>query len=315
MLFNLELAKKHFFKWLKGIIFLTLVSSVFYATKEIWGDFGYYMGKVDVSSFLLISFLFILNQTINGYMIKQYISVFEVKLDFVEWFGLVWVQSFGNLLPMSAGLLSNAAYLKVKRQVGTSKFISYVIGDTVVKFLVLGSISIVIIVYEFLIGGEFQKTVLVFTFLILFVGLLAVFFPSLKSNNKIFNWFVKIQLGWLDIKKNKQVLAFSFLSQIAALFLIGLQTYIVFNLLGVNLPFSLVLLITIFTSIIRIASIFPGNLGLRESISGYFTLAFNLTFSIGVLASMIQRVVTMFWIFLFGITFSIYFFKKSKLIN
>ena len=147
-----------------------------------------------------------------------------------------------------------------------------------------------------------------------FLGVsLVTFFVKFKtkSPSKIIQFIQQTQTGWINIRQNRQILWNSTLFHIISLVLIALQFKIAFIELDIDINFFIIILLTIFTNIIKIASLLPGNLGIRESISGFVTASYNISFGVGLLASIITRVVSMFWIFLFGFI-AISFFSKEK---
>lgn len=283
-----------------------LVGLIVLFTVDQWAGFGQKIKQISPDAIIYISLLFICSQIINGYMLKVYIQVFGIKLLFKEWFGLISLQSFGNYLPLSAGLASNIAYLKVQKKLPVSDYISYVGGDTVLKFLTFGIIGILVSLFYLVSGSEVDFRILIIFCGLVIIALIIIWvkIPKQAPQYKILKLLLSIHNGWEQIKSNKAVVIKSISAHTLMLAIIGLQFRIIFDQLGYEVGFLPIILLTILTNVIRVASIFPGNLGLRESVSGIITELFGLSFSLGVFGSIVGRVISMFWIFLFGIIYS-----------
>ncbi len=268
--------------------------------------------NIGLLSILWISMLFVASQLLNGYMLKIFMNLFEIRLSFAEWFGLINVQSFGNYLPLSGGLISNMVYLKAKKKLPVSKYVSYLAGDTVVKLLVFGIIGMVML----LVLSVFNSLIFITLLSFILFALVCILFPQskIKSNNRFINWIFQIHKGWDSIKTNRKVVIKCVLIHISILIIISLQFYIIFNELGYDVAITHIFILTIMTNVIRLASIFPGNLGLREAIAGSVINLFGFPFSLGLVAAIIGRGISMFWIFLFGIIFSFILTGEKKIL-
>lgn len=298
------------FKLFKFLAVFSALTLIIFITKDEWLTLGEKLQSISLKSIILISVLFIFSQFLNGFMLKIYLKVFGVYLSLWEGFGLISVQSFGNYLPLSAGLASNGLYLKKKKNLDFSKFVSYIAGDTVLKFLTYGFIGIILLIYRLIVADEFQTIIFAVLSTMLIFSFIAIFLRDIKSNLKYIKWFLEVQSGWKEIKSNKKIIISIVLFHILMLILISLQFYIALVDIGEVIGLIPIVFLTILTNVIRIASLFPGNLGLRESISGYVTQSFNFSFALGLVAALITRAVSMFWIFLLGFVFSFYFMKR-----
>jgi uncharacterized protein (TIRG00374 family) len=304
--------------WGKYILYaaiILLIFSIIYLNKEHLSEFKK-IKNISILSILYISILFIVGQVVNGYRLKIFIEVFGVKLNFIEWFGLICIQSFGNYLPFNAGILSNVTYLKVKKKVPISKYVSFFAGDTVIKLLVFGIIGTLLLLWITLTTNKVNYMLFLVLFSFIFFGVICIFLPMTKkvSNNRFINWLIKIHRGWDQIKKSRSVLVKSVITHIILLMLITMQFSIIFNELGNNINIFYIFILTIMTNVIRFISIIPGNLGLRESIAGSVTKLFGYSFSIGIMAALIGRIISMFWIFLLGIIFSFVLTGREKVL-
>ena len=264
------------------------------------------ISEFSVSSLIIISILFILVQFIFGFQLKNILSAFYIKTTFKEWFGLIAVQSMGNYLPFSGGTLSNIAYLKVHKKLPVSNYLGYLAGDTILKITIYGVVGIVILLGNWILFNQFNATLLLIIGIFFIFGLLSVILPGVRfiPENKVIRWIISLHEGWLIIRNNTKVLIICILTHILTLILISFQYYFIFKELNFQFNLYSIFILTIITNLVRVASLFPGNIGLRESVSGIVLQLFGFSFGIGVLASLMGRIISMFWIFLFGGIFS-----------
>ena len=249
-----------------NIVILILLLLIVYLNRDKLSEFRK-IQDISILSIFYISLLFILGQFINAYRLKIFIEVFQVKLGFWESFGLICIQSFGNYLPLSAGIASNMAYLKVKKKVPVSKYVSYLAGETIIKILVFGVLGLLQLLWISIMIHNVSFMLFLILFAFILFSLICIFLPIRKkySKNKFINWFIQIHKGWEEIKNRRSVIVKSMLSHIFILILITIQYSIIFREISYSINIFYIFILTIMTNVIRIASIFPGNLGLRES--------------------------------------------------
>ena len=260
-----------------------------------------------------LSITFIVFQILQGYLLKLFTNIFYVKLNFLTSFGLICMQSFGNYLPLNAGVIYNAGYLKTQKNLPVTKFVSLMASSTMLMILAYGFIGTVILLFHFFSSGNISISMIVILLLFIIAGLIFLFVPitSFKKKNRIVKWIDSIQSGWKMIRKNKVILVKITIIHTITLILLSVRFLLIFRDLNIDIGITGIIILTIMTTVLRFNSIFPGNLGLRESVAGGVSKSFGFSFNIGLLAGIIDRIVAMFWIFLLGIIFSFVLLKKK----
>lgn len=291
---------------------IALIAAILFFTRNQWSEFKT-IEQVRPSTLFSLSVCFISAQIFAGLVLKNLVAVFSVRLTFQEWFGLIWVRSLGNYLPLSAGLTANAAYLKMERDLPVSKFASLVAGNMVLSALTGGLLGATLSIWRFVVTGQLQVVLLVLFIAVVALSLAVIFAPvgHITNKGRIAEWIRSVHTGWEMIRSRKRLLISIISLHFSILTLIAVQNRLLFNIINYDLDWSAIMILTVVTNIIRFASLFPGNLGLREAVAGGVTQAFGFSFSAGFLASAIGRVVSMFWIILFGTLF-IFLFMHPK---
>ncbi len=212
----------------------------------------------------------------EGLFIKTALNIFEKRIKVKESFFLATVSRIGNyLLPMRAGAVFRATYLKKKYEFPYSNFLSTFYGYYVIFFLTNSVISIVILLSKYLINGELFFPLILFFSLVL-IGMLILIFVRLPIKKiiektdgiveKTFLFVDKFVKGWDLIVKDRKNFLMLILIALGNIFLNVVIVFIEFISID-KIPKILdVILYTAISGVSLLVSITPGSLGIREGI-------------------------------------------------
>lgn len=290
-----------------------LIAMILFFTRNQWSDFKA-IEQVRCATVFWLSVCFVSSQVLAGLALKTLVAVFSVQLTFQEWFGLICVRSLGNYLPLSAGLTANAAYLKIEKDLPLSKFASLTAGNMVLSVLAGGLLGAILSIYRFIVTAHVQIVLLGIFVAVVALSMAIIIVPVgyIRMKGRVADWIRSVHIGWEMIRSRKRLLVSVVLLHFSILILIALQYGFLLNDMNYDLDWPAIMILTVATNIIRFASFFPGNLGLREAVAGGVTQAFGFSFSVGLLVSTIGRVVSMFWILLFGTLFIFLFLHPRQ---
>jgi len=286
-----------------GIFFLVLV--VFF-TRGTWEEL-YNITKISVASLIILSILFIVQQLLTGYRLKVFTELFDVKLKLCVCFGLVNIRSLANLLPFNAGAVHNAVYLKIHNNLPVASYISIFAVNACLSILTSGIFGMLLLMIRVFFYGQLNITLafLSAAFILVSVLALSIPIPMIKRSNKVSDWIRNAQEGWRICKGTKSILLKIMLLHLCLLSIMSAELYIIFRDVGYTIDLPAILFITAATVLLRFTTVIPGNIGIRESLMGGITELFGFSFKTGVLGSIIERIIALFWTFLFGILFSL----------
>ena len=304
--------KKQFRKIIPYFITILFIALILFFSRNQWGQFNK-VSEISLKTIVLLSAFFLLTQIAEGYMLKIIVEVFDIKLKILEWFGLSSLRAFGNYLPLNAGVVSNSVYLKYQKGLPITKFMSFIIGQTIIMILTYGILGIIILFIRYAMNYDFNLIMFITSSVFVLFGIVVITLPKHKINstNRILGWIKSVNNGW-DLIKAQKILVFKIIVFQTIILIINSLRYItVFNEMGYKIDILAIIILTIMISVIRFTSVLPGNLGVNEAISGGAMKTFGLMFTSGVLVTIVIRIISMFWIFLLGIIFSIVLIKKS----
>lgn len=254
------------------VIVLTLFGVYLYRNPEIINGIlsTNWVYIVLIMGVYLLVFLF------EGLFIKTSLGIFEKRIKVKESFFLATVSRIGNyLLPMRAGAMFRATYLKKKYEFPYSNFLSTFYGYYVIFFLTNSLISIFILLFKYQLDGKLFLPLILF-FSLVVIGMVILIFVRLPIKKivkktdgiieKVFLFIDKFIKGWDLIVKDRK----DFFNLILIAF-----GNISLNIIIVSIEFMTidkipkildVILYTAISGVSLLISITPGSLGIREGI-------------------------------------------------
>ncbi|MDX9738974.1 MAG: lysylphosphatidylglycerol synthase transmembrane domain-containing protein [Candidatus Dojkabacteria bacterium] len=225
---------------------------------------------------LIIMALFLLLFLLEGIFIKVTLDIFDKHIDLKEAYYLSTVSRIGNyLLPMRAGAIFRATYLKNKYQFEYSKFLSTLYAYYILLFLLNSILALLVLLFKYLSLSIFYPVITVF-FIVLLLGTLFVILfrkkiptregKGLKYINKGVKVFNKFLTSWDMIVKRKKLFLSLLLLTMGNILINGVIFYVEFLSLKIDINILDIVLYTCLSGVSLLVSITPGSLGLREAI-------------------------------------------------
>lgn len=305
--------KRRIISW---VLLFILFAGIYYLNPNVFKEI-LKVKDISFKNFMIISLLCVFNQFLLGLEIRILCQAFDIHIGVIEGFGLSSIRSIANYLPLGAGVISNAIYLKSQKQLSIANYTSSLTFSIVLMFLVAGFIGFVTSVY-LKISSNLVGLDLVLLFFSVFFGsvmLMAVKFPVLEYKNVFAKFIRDFQKGYALLRKDKRTIQkLIVLKSIILLFLI-IKMRILFLSVGYDLNWGSIILIVMSVVAFRIATILPGNIGLTESISGFMAAGSGSTFEYGFVGMAVDRIIQTVWICILGVFFLLYFSGKLKILD
>jgi len=303
--------KRKIIGWLVVSLFFTVV---YYLNPDIFKEI-LKVKDIRFKNFMIISLLCLFNQFLLGIEIKVLCQTFDVHIGVIESFGLSSIRSFANYLPMGAGAISNAVYLKSQKKLSLANYTSSLIVSIVLMFLVAGFIGFLTSIYLKITSDSVGVNVVSLFFLVFFGSVMLLFmnFPVLVSKNFIVKAIMDFQKGYALLRKNRSTIQKLVVLKAIILILLVIKMRLVFESVGYDLSLGSIILIVMSVVSFRIATILPGNIGLTESISGFMAAVSGSSFEYGFVGMAADRIIQTIWIFILGAGFLVYFSRRLKI--
>lgn len=271
---------------------------------------------------ILVMLVYLVIFFVEGLFILVTLKIFNKNIGKKESFFLATVSRIGNyLLPMRAGAIFRATYLKKKYSFSYSNFLSTLYGYYIIFFFMNAVVALIVLLLKSSLYSISSPTLTFFFFLVILGMLILIFlrFPFEKIFKKreglifkIISFLDKFIKGWdLIVKERKSFLMLLFIA-LGNILLNILVVFIEFNAIGKLVNLLDVILYTCISGVSLLISITPGSLGIRE---GAFLITSK---SIGLSEVEIMKLAfldrgIMFLLLLFSLILILFFFKKLTL--
>ena len=297
--------------WQSIIILLTGVLIFWYFVR--YPDVFIQFREITILNAVILVLLRGIFLLVNGLLLKDFASHFLVVLNPNEWIGLSFVTALGNYIsPFSGGMIARASYLKSKHGLSITKFAVLLSSNYLINFFGVAIAGLVGSL--FIIAGSAKlpwQIPALFGFVAGGVLLLIVFpLPVISSNRWILRKINEALEGWTLIKNDwsfvLRLLAYTFLN----ILINCLSFYVAFQSIGVDIPYSYALLISLIAVFSLLINITPANLGVQEAVVGMASVALHQSTGDGLVVALIIRAATMVLVFSFGPIFT-YILSKN----
>jgi len=279
-----------------------------------------HLTHIHPAEILLLSFVAILPGFMNSLIFRHVISLFNIHLKFVEWYGLTISNTMYNyILPARSGMALRAVYLSKYHHFSIPNYISLTAATYMFGFLNASFLATIICIFLTL-HNQLEHVLFLKISSILFLAsmtllvLLGKFNPSwLSENNKVTRILKKIALGLTAFKKNRRHIVKLMLLHLLFILITSLKLTIVFWVIDLPVSYLKIILINSLIALSLVISITPGNLGIKEGIIGISSGILGIQFDQAVLGAVLDRIVSMIVIMILGLIFSNRLLKRIPL--
>lgn len=249
--------------------------------------------------FLLIG-LHAFNYLLLGLSHRYPLLKHDIKLKFIEWYGLCTISDvFNLLLPASGGTAIRIMYINKKKKLAMGNILSMSLATVMVGIMLLGVAGSI---YFHLHDNHQSKLffALKMFFLATIVGSLLTVFASdyiLKILKKEKKYDLKQYIFDKDIFIN------SLLCYVGMLAIHPLKVYLSFKAIDVDISVMSSIEISLMLLCSSFFQILPGNMGIRELTTAYVAQQYGIQFETALLASLVDRAILLLFLFPFGAYF------------
>ncbi len=235
-----------------------------------------------------------------GLQMQRILHGFGKRMTTGEGFYLSVVATAGNsLIPLRAGTLIRAVYMRTYYQFSYANFLAVLSGSQILIYIVNSLLALSALFWIRLHGGEISILLALF-FVSLFavsVGLMFIRLPDrvlpIDSKNPVISRFARIikevMNGWTLLSRNRHLLRELLVLTVIGFLLLFLETYLEFQALGVNASSSQILLYSCLTSASLVIGLTPGALGVREAVQIAFSKVLGMSVTQILQVSLLER--------------------------
>lgn len=297
-------------KWISAALFIVLLGLLAWYVTGHWAEISGLL-TLNRTIVLYLLGLGILSAVLNSVYHLVILSTFGIRLTLVDWMGVTCLSNAAAfVVPLRGELALAANYYKRVNGLAYTKSAAMVAGNMVfgVSFSLLQIIVAMLCVG--LIDGKWP--LLVWGVAALGIAAIAVFvFISLASESrlrkKLEKWKIvrDIITGFNDLLRSRRLLWQLLLCMTGSNIVRLLIVMVCFQASGSPVSLYEALLYGSLAWLASVIAVVPGNIGLKESVMGVATMQLGVDFTVGVTASLLERVTMMVVYIAMGILFAV----------
>jgi uncharacterized membrane protein YbhN (UPF0104 family) len=268
------------------------------------------LNSVKLPFILLLILIHALGFWFLGMTHKLPLKKHNIFLTFKEWYGLCMVaELFNMLLPANGGTGIRMLYLKDHKDLPMREFLAMSFAIITVGFTFLGLIGIIYCRF-FLTKSSLIFSLLESIFIaLIFSGTILIFSTEMISKVSKFKRKYSPKFYLKDFKLTSLVT----LCWIGIFVIFPIKIYLSFWAIGVELTLAQSFELSLILLATSLFQVLPGNIGIKEVITAYVGKQFGIPFETALLASLIDRIVLLVFLFPVGFYFYWQLFLEATL--
>jgi uncharacterized membrane protein YbhN (UPF0104 family) len=300
----------NFLKVIKVLILIIVLIFIFIYIKRNPQEF-IKITDLTISQFLILSTITILNIALSALLFMLLLKSFGVNLQFMESFSLSVISRFANHLLIKGGPIARSIYLK---KVHKLKIVNYLLITSFLSIMQLVSTSFL---YVLLMIEKYFKGIYPDTKLLIFVGsvliitiALLLLINSIWINTKI-KKIAQLLKVWAEIENKHKIIIQAFVITLITIKLFSFKIFFIYASLFQPISFSTALIIGATGFLSQFIALTPASLGIQEALMSYIASLNGINFTTTFAVSSIDRIITIIWVFVLGLSFGLFYLMKS----
>lgn len=295
-----------FKKSIPYLITIILIAIIIY----LLGDQRKELSKIimlSTNTILYVVGIFVIFQFGQAIILKLMLKSADQFLSIKEAFYLVSLRSFLNYLPLNAGMVSVGMYMKKSENFPLSQYLGLMVGVVILSFLSHGIVGLLVLLYHWIEFGSANLLLFLIVLGLICAPVILIYIPlpGIKKSGRVHNWIILFKDGWHLLRSHKSIIVSILLLQMTMVVLMSIQFLLIAVDLHFKVGFVAIIFINIFGNLLRVNTIFPGNLGLREAVAGTVASSLSLNFMDGFLPTAISHLISLVCIVIIGIPVSL----------
>lgn len=268
-----------------------------------------------ISSLVVISIIDIISLGLYGYLFKIVVEMYNIKLNFHEWFGLTCINRQVNLLLLKTGPLVRGVYLKRVHGLSFTKFSATLIMIMLLQIFMASLVALISIGIVFIMHDFINIYLFLFFFVLTTGSLLALLSP--RSILRLFKTRLTDKLSQVlsSVSLNKIIIFKIIFTLLIIIIIYALRLSIIYKDIEMSLSPVTIMVIASSGILASLLTLTPGALGIKEALMAYTAKLSGANFVDTVAATSLDRILITFWVILLGLSYSYWYtnrLSKSK---
>ena len=246
---------------------------------------------VPLSGMASVAALVVLSRAIEALVLRLTVRELKADIGILESHLLAWTTRYWNYLPMKPGTGALAVYMKRKRGLPYSQFLSYFLAVNLLTALSCGVLGLAVTVPMYLTRDLTPLIPTVFAGIVASsAGVMAV--PTnwnYSGRSFVLRAVSQVGHAWHQMRRRRGLLVRIGLWKTAQGAVWAASLYLCSHLVGISDALPQAVVVALLRPVTMLISVTPGGLGIREALVGAVMMAFGRSFTGGVIAATLQR--------------------------
>lgn len=298
--------------WIKRALTVAIGGIFLFLLFKFRNDF-HLIRNVTPGIFAALSLLVCVSILLNGLKLNRVLRSFGIHLTGKEWVGLAFISATLNGVVFKSGALVTSSYLKRKHELPYASFVGAMGADHLMMIFINALAGSAISIYLVLSGKPLVPVAA--GFLLLTLGLILVMrrrFILNRQSNPFFDAVARAVRALDGILQNQPLFHSLLLQNLVLVAVMGLRFYVACQALALDIPLAHCYLFTTVMSFVRLVPMIQSDIGSRELAVGFLSEAVGSGFKQGMLATVVDRIIELFWAVLIAACFKNLLFPSPK---
>jgi uncharacterized membrane protein YbhN (UPF0104 family) len=299
-------------KWLKNILGLVILGFLSWYLARHWEQLKA-LFNLSPKQLLVMYCLWFLIALSGARAVQRMLSALKIKTGFWDMLRLHHISLLLNYVPMKFGTVFRANYLKRHYGLAYTHFATFFLYITFLMTAVAAIVGLTALLSIYGLG-ERENKILAVVFIITVIGslfFLVVPLPVPAGQGRLSSIFREFLTGRSQISKERETIL-----KVAALLGVNFlfdaaRLWIIYSSMGKNINVAGYLILGALSFVVLFIGLTPGSLGIRELVLGFGATVVGMPMEVGVLAAIIDRAVTISYVFVVGGICAIWLRYKS----
>lgn len=298
--------------WFKNILGLVILVFLLWYLARHWEQLKTLLKLSPERLFVMYCLLFLVSLS-SARVVQCLLNALKTKTGFWDMVRLNNAAVLLNYAPMKFGTLFRANYLKRHYGLSYAHFATFFLYITflMIAMAAIIGLAVLLIVYGL---DEYEKKVLAVAFAITIIGSLLFLFmplPVPAGEGRLSATLRNFLSGRSQVSKERKTIFVAAAFLAVNFFLTAVRFGIIYNSMGKSIHVGGYLILGALGFVVLFIGLTPGSLGIRELVLGFGAVVLGIPLEVGILAAMVDRAISMSYIFVVGGGCALSLWRKS----
>ncbi len=299
-------------RWFKNILSLIILAFLLWYLAKHWEQLKALL-RLSPKQLFMMYCLYFLNVLSSARAVQCLLNALKTKTGYWDMVKLHHASLLLNYAPMKFGTVFRANYLKRHYGLTYTHFATFFLFITFLMTATAAIICLIVLLAIYGLNGYEKKILAVILTIVFIISLLFLFvpLPIPTGQGRLSTTLRNFLSGRSQVSKEKKTI-FTVAAFLCVNFLlVAVRLWIIYSSMGKNIHVGGYFLLGALGFVVIFIGLTPGSLGIRELVLSFGAIVVGMPLEVGILAAMIDRAVTISYLFIVGGICTVWIWHKS----